>query len=207
MDRINARRAQSLGWLVCWGSLLAGCSEYRVQRPAQEPSARLAAQQETQSIICVFRHHGLGTSVVAPVTDNGVVVGATEGSSYFCYAAEPGRHELRVSDAEVVSLDVVAGRGYYLLHDMNVTQDRLFLITQQSASELSAWCDELELVRTPEAVVVLERGAVARARPVTEEAGPVRVAQRANSADVEEERDDRLAAEQPRGSGSKRAQD
>lgn len=170
---------KSLGFLVCCGSVFGGCSEYRVQRAAQDPSSRLSSHQGAQATVCVFRAHGLGTSVVAPVTDNGVVVGATEGSSYFCYPAEPGRHELRVSDAPAVSLDVVAGKGYYLVHDLNVAQDSLFSITQESAHELSAWCDELELARAPEAVAVLERGAVARAEPMLE-GTPVRVVQRMN---------------------------
>src|SRR5688572_24254317 len=98
----------------------SGCSGYRTQRAAASPGTLFAAPAEGLATICVFRPHGLGASITSAVSDNGAIVGATDNSSYFCYQAEPGPHRLRTADAPKLSLDVKAGKTYYLAHDFNV---------------------------------------------------------------------------------------
>jgi hypothetical protein len=146
----------------------SGCSGYRMQRAADAPSAPFSAPPRGLSTICVFRPHGLGTSVIAAVSDNGTIVGATDGSSYFCYHAEPGRHRIRVADAPKLALDVKQAKSYYFAHDLNIGADTLTRITRGSAEALSAFCADVELSEAPEGVAILRRGAVARAdRPGT----------------------------------------
>jgi hypothetical protein len=40
----------------------------------------------------VLRPQWIAAAVTAPVHDNGRLVGATRGPTYFCYAAQPGHH-------------------------------------------------------------------------------------------------------------------
>ena len=146
-----------------------GCSDYRTQRAAASPGSSFAAPAAGLATICVFRPHGLGASVVSPVSDNGAIVGATDDSSYFCYQAEPGPHRIRTADAPKLSLNVKEGKSYYLAHDLNVGCDTLTRIKQESAHALTAWCSEIEVRAAPPGVAVLKRGQIARAdqpRPV-----------------------------------------
>ncbi len=156
------------GIVVGVSTVSSGCSGYHMQRTAAAPSAVSSPPPAGLSTICVFRPHGLGTSVIAAVSDNGTIVGATDGSSYFCYLAEPGPHRIRVSDAPKLALHAKQGKRYYLMHDLNIGADSVTRITRGTAEALSAWCSEVELSAAPEGVAVFKRGQVARAdRPKT----------------------------------------
>ena len=141
----------------------AGCSGYRTQRAPASPRSSFAAPAAGRARICVFRAHGLGASVVSPVSDNGAIVGATDDSSYFCYDAEPGPHRIRTADAPKLTLTVKPGKSYYLAHDLNVGPDSLTRIKRESAEALSAWCGEVEVLAAPQGVAVLQHGQIARA--------------------------------------------
>jgi hypothetical protein len=186
MGHLSLEKLKVIGFSVGLLGLSASCSEYRVNRAAASPASALSAPLSKQAAICIFRPHGLGTSVISPVTDNGAVVGATEGSSYFCYLAEPGLHQIRTADAPRLLLDAEAGQRYYLVHDMNISADSLARITMQNAYELSAWCGEVEVRQAPQNVAVLQRGAVARAEPGSGTASDIRVAARGANAEPSE---------------------
>lgn len=145
--------------LVC--SSLAACSGYGLRDGATP--ARVAKPSQEHASVCVFRPHGLGRSVVAAVADNGAIVGATEGSSYFCYQAEPGEHRLRTADATPVVLQAQAGQSYYFVHDLNVGADELVRVNGATADQLTAYCEYRLLGVTPANVRLPEEGAVARA--------------------------------------------
>lgn len=51
-----------------------------------------------------------------PTRDNGALVGATSGPTYFCYRAEPGEHEIVVEadNQETARLAAEAGKTYFL---------------------------------------------------------------------------------------------
>jgi hypothetical protein len=68
--------------------LLVACA-----RPAEEPSVPKGSAQ-----VCVLRPESLASDVTMEVKDNGRVVGATRGSSYFCYLAAPGEHQISSID-------------------------------------------------------------------------------------------------------------
>ncbi|HLV21597.1 MAG TPA: hypothetical protein VKZ49_11970 [Polyangiaceae bacterium] len=151
------------------GACAFGCSDYRMRGVEHPPVAAFDVTSEEAATICVFRPHGLGTSVVAPVSDNGTVVGATEGSSYFCYLAEPGKHKLRAADAPALTLEVDVGEQYHVVHELNVAKDRLVRVTSESAQGLASYCNFMSLRQTPEGVAVPAALAVARAEPSVRE--------------------------------------
>jgi hypothetical protein len=68
--------------------LLVACA-----RPAAEPAVPKGSAR-----VCVLRPDSLATDVTMEVRDNGRVVGATRGSSYFCYLAAPGEHQIASID-------------------------------------------------------------------------------------------------------------
>jgi hypothetical protein len=152
----------SFAALIFFAGLATGCLGYQLESTTTAPSA-FSRPSEKSGKICVFRPHGLGTSVVAPVSDNGAIVGATEGSSYFCYLAEPGSHRIRTGDAPPLVFDVEEHREYYVAHDLNVGKDGLIRITRESAHQLSSWCNNMVVERAPASVSVLKTGMVARA--------------------------------------------
>jgi hypothetical protein len=152
----------SFAALFCFTGLATGCSGYQLGRSTTAASA-FSRPAAMSAKICVFRPHGLGTSVVAPVSDNGVIVGATEGSSYFCYLAEPGSHRIHTGDAPPLVFDVEERHEYYIAHDLNVGNDALIRITRESAYQLSSWCGNKVVERAPANVSVLKTGMVARA--------------------------------------------
>jgi hypothetical protein len=76
--------------------------------------------------VCVLRPRLAPAKLVFLVHDNGRLVGATRGSSYFCYLAEPGPHRIRSSRlgvAEEVLLLAEAGRRYYLYQNVDPFPD------------------------------------------------------------------------------------
>ena len=68
--------------------VMLGCA-----RPPAEP-----APPKGSAEICVLRPESLAEGVTMEVRDNGRIVGATRGSSYFCYLAAPGEHQITSID-------------------------------------------------------------------------------------------------------------
>jgi hypothetical protein len=116
---------------------LSACSGYGVSVAQNPPVQAFAPPPAEHATVCVFRPHSLGAAVITPVTDNGRLVGATEGQSYFCYLAEPGEHRVRVDDARPADLDVVAGEHYYLRHGFSRGPDTLDLVDEPVARALA----------------------------------------------------------------------
>jgi hypothetical protein len=81
-------------------------------RPAAEPSPPKGSAQ-----VCVLRPESLATDVTMEVRDNGRVVGATRGSSYFCYLAAPGEHQITSIDDDTGPTLLRASEGArYWIH-------------------------------------------------------------------------------------------
>ena len=66
--------------------------------------------------VCVIRTSHLAQAVTFSTLDNGTLVGATKGPTFFCYKAEPGEHTLRIEADEptTVKLQAEGGKSYYL---------------------------------------------------------------------------------------------
>ena len=65
----------------------------------------------------MIRTAHIALAVIFPVRDNGVLVGATRGPTYFCYLAEPGDHSLVIESDTVEGAVLTAEpNGHYFLH-------------------------------------------------------------------------------------------
>ncbi|MEO6950514.1 MAG: DUF2846 domain-containing protein [Polyangia bacterium] len=102
-------------------SLVSGCVSYRLEAPAGRHIAADALPPAGLGQICVLRPHISAGAVTFTVRDDGVLVGATRGPSYFCYYAAPGEHviETRSDGKEESTISVAAGSNYYLQEDVD----------------------------------------------------------------------------------------
>ncbi len=71
--------------------------------------------------VCVVRPDSLAASVAMPVRDNGRLVGATRGTTFFCYLARAGEHQITSVDDDTgpMLLRAVSGARYWLHQDVS----------------------------------------------------------------------------------------
>lgn len=131
--------------LVALGATLVACSSYGIAPPKQpvlHPFHDIA--KEDFARVCVIRTNGYYARAVTFVThDNGVLVGATKGGTYFCYQAEPGRHVMRLEadgESEVI-FTAAKGESYYLReeapwHLWKLTPKGVWLDEQEAREEI-----------------------------------------------------------------------
>ena len=146
--------------------LLGGCMRSDLLFPDLAPIDPLAAPVYGMAQICVVRPHTWAMARTMFFHDNGNVVGATRGPSYFCYAAQPGVHRLEVLDGSpppAVEFAAAAGQRLFFHHRVGIGHDRLTLMTEEEAPELLDKCEYSQLLDTPQRVVTSE----APARPQT----------------------------------------
>lgn len=121
---------------------LAGCgANYQVAEVSRPPVSQLTLAPD-KGLVCIYRNSNLGAALTIAIRDNDQLVGATEGSSWFCYFAEPGRHLLSVegSDADDFPLVAVAGQRQFVELRVNLGQDDLV-----ARQELEGWREVREL--------------------------------------------------------------
>ncbi len=103
----------------------AACSRYDV-RLGDPPAEALTAPRAGLSRVCLARQAGVGALLTAPVRDNGLTVGATEGPSWFCWSAGPGFHTLTVEVSDAPPLELTLnGEERLIEHVIAVGEDRL----------------------------------------------------------------------------------
>ncbi len=141
--------------LVCGAALLVGgCYSYGLRKPATPPVDAFAALDGVGQI-CVMRPHWHAAAVTAVVHDDGQLVGATRGPTYFCYAAEPGHHVIdsKADTDEDATVDVEPGKRYYLHQIVDnifgVVRTRLAWVTEDEAHRLIARCGYRVLTSVP----------------------------------------------------------
>lgn len=148
--------------------LLGGCMRSDLLYPDLAPIDPLAPPVYGMAQICVVRPHTWAMARTVFFHDNGNVVGATRGPSYFCYAAQPGLHLLEVLDGTPppgVEFPVVAGQRLFFHHWVGLAHDRLTLMTEEEAPELLDKCDYSQLLDTPQRMVTSEAPARPLAKP------------------------------------------
>jgi hypothetical protein len=134
--------------------LLDGCYSYGLRKPDAPPLDAFAATADAGRI-CVLRPQWIAAAVTAPVHDNGRLVGATRGPTYFCYAAQPGHHVItsKADTVEEAMLDVEAGKRYYLRQIVDnmfgVVRTRLAWIDDGEARTLIDKCGYRVIVSVP----------------------------------------------------------
>jgi hypothetical protein len=108
-------------WLLV-ALLASGCSSWKLSSVEKPPVApNVAERGGGLARVCVIRDSHLAQAVTFPVYDNGKLVGATRGPSYFCYLAEPGDHEIKIEadQADIAKLSAAPGRAYYLSQEVD----------------------------------------------------------------------------------------
>lgn len=136
--RRNHRKASLL--LAAAASVLA-CSPYRLALAPAEPGAVVqpfTTYIDGMATVCVIRSAQLALAVTFTVHDNKLLVGATRGPTYFCYRAQPGRHQIGIaSDDGELHFDVLLEpRGRYYL-DQRLRSEFGFVVPQ------GGWVDEV----------------------------------------------------------------
>jgi hypothetical protein len=143
--------AVALGLLVG-----VGCSSYRLAEPRTVPIEAFGAPPQAMAQVCVFRPSNMALAVTFVVKDNGKLVGATRGPTYFCYFATPGAHTI-TSDSEddvmAAQLDAKAGQRYFLEQGVDnvfgFVKSPLTWVEASEAREHLGLCDYNVLVGVP----------------------------------------------------------
>ena len=70
--------------------------------------------------VCVVRPDALAAHVPMAIRDNGRLVGATRGTTFFCYLARTGEHQITSSDDDTgpLLLRAQSGARYFLHQDV-----------------------------------------------------------------------------------------
>lgn len=123
-----------------------GCSPYSFAQPKVPPIAPFGPVARTDvATVCVVRPSHFALLVTFLVRDDGQLVGATRGESYFCYLAQPGAHEIVSTTGDTVDEEgtlrfvAEAGRRYWLHqdydNDFGSITPRLLFITESRAHD------------------------------------------------------------------------
>lgn len=132
-------------------SFAAGCarSEAPPRAAAVAPPPAGAAQ------VCVVRPGEASADVTMEVRDNGRLVGATRGQTYFCYLALPGRHQITSVDDDTGPTLLLArpGARYWLHQEVShlagQVHAHLDWLEEPAALELIDSCEHRVLVAVP----------------------------------------------------------
>jgi hypothetical protein len=135
--------------------LVAGCTSWKLAQPAAATLMPFDAAPPAAARVCVVRTSILALAVTFPTHDDGVLVGATRGQSFFCYLAEPGDHEIAIEadETEHAHLTAKAGESYFLKEEVdNIfgwVKCRSIWVKADDARDLVASADHLVLVGVP----------------------------------------------------------
>lgn len=127
---------------------LGGCAHYSVITQEPPPIDALGEPPYGLAQICVLRPHSLGALVPFAVRDNGRLVGATRGPSYFCYFVQPGWHRVTSDSGNVATVDLTAAPGarHYLHQIVRIGDDELVAIDERAAAAMLPRCEYQVLV-------------------------------------------------------------
>lgn len=138
------------------GPVLTACTTYTLAQPTEAPIAAFGPASTKSATVCVIRpsHWHLQSTFV--VRDDGQLVGATRGESYFCYLAEPGPHRVLASRSDGqdegthIGLRAEPGRRYWLHMDFDAyLGTTLEWVDEARARGMVEACDYKELVDAP----------------------------------------------------------
>jgi hypothetical protein len=150
-DTMKALITAGSGFGAVLGLVVVGCSAYGVEPTTVPPLRPESSPPEGTALVCVLRGGGVGAGLTTPLRDNGVLVGATEGRSHFCYLAGAGSHTLttEVSDADDLSFDASPGARYFFEHRIHVGQDELVRIEEAEAQRRAGSMDYVLITSGP----------------------------------------------------------
>ena len=105
--------------------------------------------------VCVVRPERVASGVTMEVRDNGRLVGATRGTTYFCWLVAPGEHQITsIDDDTGPTLLQARANARYWLHQEVLTLDsvvhaHLDWVDEMTAGEMIDACDQRVLVSVP----------------------------------------------------------
>lgn len=137
---------------------VSACSPYSVAT-TPPPITAFGPAASTLGTICVIRQSVFAHAVTFAIHDNGQLVGATRGDSYFCYLAQPGAHTI-VSDTGdstdqpgTTKLEVRSNQRYWFEQDhdnsLGSITSKLLAIDESRAHELVTGCEYMVIVEAP----------------------------------------------------------
>lgn len=124
--------------------ILAACSAVRTTVPDPPPVNAQEAPPRHLSQVCVIRGSVLGQAVTLVVRDNGQLVGATQGTGYFCYLLQPGPHALTsaiddpgaLQGPQELRFAAAPGERYFVEQDMGMFRHAVRFIAADRAARM-----------------------------------------------------------------------
>lgn len=142
--------------LLTASAFVYGCSDPRPFPHAPHTvNAELGAVPATAARVCIVRPASTGSNVTMEIRDNKRLVGATRGSTFVCWLAAPGEHQITSVDDDTgpTYLHARAGRHYWLHQDVIMLAGDLHAhldwIDDATASELLDACTARVMVDVP----------------------------------------------------------
>jgi hypothetical protein len=131
--------------------VMAGCSATSAPRTVEQ---ELGSVPSVAARICVVRPDELAGDVTMEVKDNGRLVGATRGSTFVCWLAQPGAHQIvSHDDTGPTFLRAKAGHHYWLHQEVATLDGELHThldwVDDATASEMLAACHTRVRVAVP----------------------------------------------------------
>jgi hypothetical protein len=157
MRRVDLALALPLvsGCAICAASAIgAGCAE-----PSPGARARVATglerAPEGTAQVCLIRDDELAGEVTMSVRDNDRLVGATRGTTFVCWLALPGAHQIRADadDTGPTLLEARAGERYWIHQEISdlagQAHAHLDFVDEDRAVELLDACGARVMVAAP----------------------------------------------------------
>lgn len=150
---------------------LSACSSYATAEPRTPVVVPDTPVPQDVARVCVVRTSPLARAVAFPTRDNGVLVGATRGPTYFCYHAAPGAHDLVMTadNQGTATLLAQAGQSYTLKQEVDfifgVVNVRPVWVAPEAAHELLQGSSYEVLVEVPGQEKLPDPRAVIPAKP------------------------------------------
>jgi hypothetical protein len=133
---------------------LAGCWP-EASHARSAAIAELGPVPSGSAQVCVIRPDRMASSVSMLVRDNGRLVGATRGTTFFCYLARAGEHQITSVDDDTgpTFLRAQSGARYWLHQDVvelaGTVHAHLDWVEESTALEMLDACDERVRVAVP----------------------------------------------------------
>jgi hypothetical protein len=155
-------RKHALAVVIAGFSPLLGCMHEASNAGAHPRNARestsiaeLGPVPSGAARVCVVRPDSLAANVSMPVRDNGRLVGATRGTTFFCYLARAGEHQITSVDDDTgpMLLRAVSGARYWLHQDVSelagAVHAHLDWVDERAGLELLDACEARVHVAVP----------------------------------------------------------
>jgi len=127
--------------------LLAGCSSARGREAKVIEIEPFGPIPDGTAQICVVRPKDVGGLLTTRFLDNGILVGATRGPSFFCYFGAPGQHRITPegTDESIATFEVRACQRYFLRHVAVIGGDEMPSADPAGAERFLGECDYMVL--------------------------------------------------------------